>query len=158
MERVVNQGADAAYRRTQGGKTIATITWPVTVDAPVDWNLPEYFERQRGGFMDTRSIESKSAPSNLVEEISAAYPSFPQEWMDDRTRTLAAVFLLKNKHPDLLLMHLVDFWIPRSTTDAPFSREANAVLERTDELIGQVIAAMPKNGAIAIVPTMVLSA
>ncbi len=134
----------------KAGKTIATITWPVTVDAPVDWNLPEYFERRRGGFMDMRSIESKSKPSNLVAEISAAYPSFPQEWMDDRTRTLAAVFLLKNKHPDLLLMHLVDL-DSEEHDDAPFSREANAVLERTDELIGQVMAAMPKNGAIAIV-------
>ena len=27
------------------GLTIATITWPVTVNAPVDWNLPEFFVR-----------------------------------------------------------------------------------------------------------------
>src|ERR1700689_948866 len=38
------------------GKTAATITWPVTVNAPVDWNLPEYFHRRRGGSMDLESI------------------------------------------------------------------------------------------------------
>ena len=27
------------------------------VNAPVDWNLPEYFEKRRGGSMDLRSIE-----------------------------------------------------------------------------------------------------
>ena len=132
------------------GLKTATITWPVTVDAPVDWNLPEYFKRRRGGSMDLRSIESKEKPAGLVQEISDAYPSFAQEWMDDRTRTLAAIYLLKNKHPDLLLMHLVDL-DSEEHDDAPFSREANAVLERTDELIGSVLAALPAGSALAIV-------
>ena len=50
------------------GLTIATITWPVTVNAPVDWNLPEYFVRRRGGWMDTRSVESKSKGVDLVRK------------------------------------------------------------------------------------------
>jgi hypothetical protein len=132
------------------GLKSATITWPVTVDAPVDWNLPEYFKRRRGGSMDLRSIESKEKPAGLVQEISAAYPSFAQEWMDDRTRTLATIYLLQNKHPDLLLMHLVDL-DSEEHDDAPFSREANAVLERTDELIGAILAALPHGSALAVV-------
>src|SRR5271165_3755871 len=40
------------------GLKTAAITWPVTVGAPLDWNLPEYFLRRRGGSMDTRSVES----------------------------------------------------------------------------------------------------
>ena len=132
------------------GLKTATITWPVTVDAPVDWNLPEYFKRRRGGSMDLRSIESKETPSGLVREISAAHPSFAQEWMDDRTRTLAAIYLLQSKHPDLLLMHLVDL-DSEEHDDAPFSREANAILERTDELIGSVLAALPQGSALAVV-------
>src|SRR6266481_6144088 len=42
------------------GLTIATINWPVTVNAPVDWNVPEYFLKRRGGGADTRSVESKA--------------------------------------------------------------------------------------------------
>src|SRR5258708_5922364 len=90
------------------GKTAATITWPVTVNAPAHWNLPEYFHRRRGGSMDLATIGSKSKPPDLVERISKEYPSFPQEWMDDRTRTLAVLYLLKREHPDLLLVHMVD--------------------------------------------------
>ena len=137
----------AAHR---AGLKAAAITWPVTVDAPVDWNLPEYFQRRRGGSMDLRSIESKSKPAGLVEKIEAAYPSFAQEWMDDRTRTLAAIYLLRNDRPDLLLMHFVDL-DSEEHDDAPFSREAKAMLERTDELIGQVQAAMPEGSALAVV-------
>ena len=132
------------------GLKTAAITWPVTVDAPVDWNLPEYFKRRRGGSMDLRSIESKETPSGLVQEISAAHPSFAQEWMDDRTRTVAAIYLLQSKHPDLLLIHLVDL-DSEEHDDAPFSREANAILERTDELIGSILAALPQGSALALV-------
>ncbi len=132
------------------GLTSATITWPVTVNAPVNWNLPEYFQRRRGGSMDLRSIESKAKPADLGEKIAAAYPSFAQEWMDDRTRALAAVYLLKEHHPNLLLIHLVDL-DSEEHDNAPFSRESKAMLERTDELIGQIAAAMPKGYDIAIV-------
>src|SRR5271166_2227660 len=119
------------------GLSIATITWPVTVNAPVDWNLPEYFERRRGGSMDTRSVESNSKPADLVAKISAGYPSFAQEWMDDRTRSLAAIWLLKHEQPRLMLVHFVDL-DSEEHDDAPFTREAFAILERTDELIGEI--------------------
>jgi hypothetical protein len=132
------------------GLTIATITWPVTVNAPVDWNLPEYFERRRGGSMDTRSVESKSKPADLVARISADYPSFAQEWMDDRTRTLAALWLLRHEQPKLMLLHFVDL-DSEEHDDAPFSREAFAILERTDELIGEIVAALPAGSAVSIV-------
>lgn len=132
------------------GVTVATITWPVTVDAPVEWNLPEYFQKRRGGAMDLHSIESKSKPADLIAKISAAYPSFAQEWMDDRTRTIAAVWLLKNVRPGLMLLHLVDL-DSEEHDDGPFSREANAILERTDELIGEIRAAMPAGYSMAIV-------
>ena len=132
------------------GLTVATITWPVTVNAPVDWNLPEYFERRRGGSMDTRSVESKSKPADLVARISGDYPSFAQEWMDDRTRALAALWLLKHEQPKLMLLHFVDL-DSEEHDDAPFSREAFAILERTDELIGDIVAALPSGSAVSIV-------
>lgn len=132
------------------GLSIAAINWPVTVNAPVDWNLPEYFERRRGGAMDTRSVESKSKPADLVAKISADYPSFAQEWMDDRTRSIAAVWLLKHVQPKLMLLHFVDL-DSEEHDDAPFSREAFAILERTDELIGDILAALPAGYAVSIV-------
>src|SRR5579863_1573063 len=132
------------------GVTVATINWPVTVNAPVDWNLPELFEKRQGGSMDLRAIEAKAKPADLVAKISAEYPSFTQEWMDDRTRTLAAVWLLHHEKPQLLLIHLVDL-DSEAHENAPFSREANAILERIDELIGQIVAAAPTESAVAVV-------
>ena len=69
---------DAAHA---AGRKTAAVTWTVTVDAPVDFNLPEYFQKRRGGAMDLHSIESKSNPPDLVQRISAMFPSFAQEWM-----------------------------------------------------------------------------
>ncbi|MGC4051303.1 MAG: ectonucleotide pyrophosphatase/phosphodiesterase [Paludibaculum sp.] len=132
------------------GRTSATITWPVTVDAPVTWNLPEYFLRRRGGDMDVRSIESKSVPADLVNRISAMYPAFPREWMEDRNRTMAALYLLKAVQPDLILLHLVDL-DSEAHQSGPFTREANATLENIDEYIGQMLAALPKGYSFVLV-------
>jgi hypothetical protein len=78
------------------------------------------------------------------------FPSFRQEWMDDRTRTQAVVFLLKTEKPDLLLVHLVDL-DSEEHDNAPFSSEANAILEYTDELVGQMMDALPKGSLLALV-------
>ena len=138
---------DAAH---DAGLQSATITWPVTVDAPVAFDLPEYFKRRRGGAMDLATIESKSIPPDLAGKISAVFPSFPQEWMDDRTRTLAVTYLLQKQKPDLVLVHLVDL-DSEEHDNAPFSHAANAILEYTDELIGRMLQAKPDNMAVALV-------
>jgi hypothetical protein len=133
----------------EAGLKTAAITWPVTVGAAIDFNLPEYFQKRRGGAMDLQSIEKKATPG-LVEKIAKAFPSFAQEWMDDRTRTLATVYLLKYEKPDLILLHLVDL-DAESHENGPFTREANAVLEYTDELIGQMLQAAPPDTVVAVV-------
>jgi predicted AlkP superfamily pyrophosphatase or phosphodiesterase len=131
------------------GWTSASVTWPVTTNAPIDFNLPEFFLRRQGGSMDLQGIASKASP-NLVDEISRAYPSFPQQWVDDRTRTLAVLYLLRAKHPDLLLVHLVDL-DSEAHDQGPFGPNANAVMERTDELIGQMVNALPKDYDFALI-------
>jgi predicted AlkP superfamily pyrophosphatase or phosphodiesterase len=137
---------DAA--RAAGLKS-AAITWPVTVDAPVDYNLPEYFQKRNGGAMDLPSIESKGTPG-IVKEIVERFPSFAQFWMDDRTRALATIFFLERKKPDLTLLHFVDH-DAAAHEHGPFSREAKAAMEYTDELIGDMLKAAPKDLVIALV-------
>jgi predicted AlkP superfamily pyrophosphatase or phosphodiesterase len=132
------------------GLKIATVDWPVTVGAPVDWNVPEFFENRRGGAMDTKAVESRTKPADLFQRISTDYPSFAQEWMDDRTRTLAVVWILQHQRPDLLLVHLVDL-DSEEHDNAPYTRESRAIVELTDEYIGQIMKAMPRSSAIALV-------
>lgn len=138
---------DAAAK---AGKRSAVITWPVTVNAPVTFNLPEYFKKRRGGAMDTPSICGKAKPADLCEKIAARFPSFPQEWMDDRTRTLAVRYFLEAEKTDLILVHLVDLDSEAHET-GPFSVESKAMLEYTDELIGTMVASMPKGWRMALV-------
>jgi predicted AlkP superfamily pyrophosphatase or phosphodiesterase len=131
------------------GRTTAAITWPVTVNAPITWNLPENFAKRQGGSMDLESVAAKATPG-LVDEITARYRSFPQQWVDDRTRTLATLFLLSEKQPALLAVHLVDLDAEEHET-RPFSKASNAILEYTDELIGQMMGAMPRGSVFALV-------
>jgi predicted AlkP superfamily pyrophosphatase or phosphodiesterase len=131
-----------------GWKT-AAITWPVTVDAGIDLNLPAFFQPRSGGPMDLASIQSKATPG-LVARISAWFPSFPQSSMEDRTRVLAALYMLRFERPDLLLIHLTDH-DGEAHAKGPFTREANAVLEYTDELVGRILAVLPKTARVAIV-------
>jgi predicted AlkP superfamily pyrophosphatase or phosphodiesterase len=125
----------------QRGLTTAAVTWPVTTGASITYDLPEYFHRRNGGSMDLESIASKATPG-LVAAITKAYPSFPQQWMDDRTRTLATLYLVKGPKPDLVLVHLVDL-DSEEHDQGPFETNAKAILERTDELIGEMAAALP---------------
>ena len=130
------------------GWTTAAVTWPVTVGAPLTFNLPEYFQRRNGGAMDLDGVAAKATPG-LAEDIAGAYPSFPQQWVDDRTRTLAVLHLLR-KQTDLILVHLVDL-DSEEHDRGPFERNANAILELTDELIGQMLAALPLGYNVALV-------
>ena len=134
----------------KAGLTVAAITWPVTVGAPAEWNLPEFFSARRGGSMDIRSIESKSNPPDLVKKIAADCPSFAQQWMDDRTRTIAAVWILQHEKPGLMLLHLVDL-DSEEHDNAPFTRESYATLEHSDELIGMIVAALVPGTTVAVV-------
>lgn len=131
------------------GLTTAAITWPVTLDAKITYDLPEVWVRRNGGSMDYESIAAHASPG-LTAAITAMYPSFPQQWMDDRTRTQAALYLLKTRQPDLILLHLVDL-DSESHDQGPFGVNANAILERTDELIGDMLAALPADYDFALV-------
>jgi hypothetical protein len=134
--------------RERGLKS-AAIHWPVTVGAAIDYNLPEYFKRRRGGGMDFASMEEKSTPG-LVDEITAKHPSFPQEWVDDRVRALATMYVMEHKRPDLTLLHLIDH-DAEAHDNGPFTRHANAVIEYTDELLGRILAVTPPDTVVAIV-------
>ena len=87
------------------GLTTAAVNWPVTVNAELSWNLPEAYAKRNGDSSDLASVDRYGTPG-LVAEITRNRPSFGYRWLDDRTRTLATIYLLQNKHPDLMLLHL----------------------------------------------------
>lgn len=131
------------------GLKSAAITWPVTVDALIDYNLPEAFRRRNGGSMDYDRIAENSTPKDLPEKIRAKYPAFGAQWVDDRARALAAQYIVETHKPDLLLLHFVDL-DSEAHDRGPFTREANAILEYTDELIAGILRVTPRNYVVAL--------
>jgi len=131
------------------GRTVGAVNWPVTVDAKINWNLPEVYARRNGDSSDMDTVDKFGTPG-LVAEIGRAYPSFPQQWLDDRSRALATIYLLKQKHPDLLLLHFAEL-DSQQHEEGPFVPHDKAVIERTDELIGDILKALPKDYDLALV-------
>jgi predicted AlkP superfamily pyrophosphatase or phosphodiesterase len=139
--------ADAAH---EAGLRVGGVHWPVTVDSKsFDWDFPEHFKKRQGAGMDWAATAEKSTPG-LIEKMTAKYPSMAIEWIDDRIRALATIYLLKYEKPDLLLLHLIDHDSEAHET-GPFSVHAKAMVERTDELLGDIMAAKPANMAVALV-------
>jgi hypothetical protein len=132
----------------KAGMKTAAITWPVTVDAAITYNLPEAFAKRKGGWMDWATIRAKATPG-LPEKMIAFDNSIDQEWMDDRTRALATVYLLKREKPDLILLHFVDHDAV-AHDHGPFTKEARDELERTDRYIGEIVAAAPRGATICV--------
>ncbi|MEZ5398256.1 MAG: ectonucleotide pyrophosphatase/phosphodiesterase [Bryobacteraceae bacterium] len=138
---------DVAFK---AGLKTGAVQWPVTVGAKtLTWDFPEYFQRRKGAAMDWASAAEKATPG-LVEKMIARFPSMPQEWVDDRVRTLATIYLLKYEKPDLVLLHLIDHDGEAHYT-GPFSMHAKAILEYQDELLGQILSARPAEMAVALV-------
>ena len=131
------------------GLTTAGVNWPVTVQANLTWNLPEVYAKRNGDSSDLATVDRYGTPG-LVAEITRTYPSFAYRWLDDRTRTLATIYLLKKKQPDLLLLHLAEL-DSEAHEEGPFTPAANAVAERSDELIGDILKALPKDYDVALV-------
>ena len=131
------------------GRTVGAVNWPVTVDARINWNLPEVYARRNGDSSDMETVDKFGTPG-LVAEIGRAYPSFPQQWLDDRSRALATIYLLTRKHPDLMLLHFAEL-DSEQHEEGPFVPHAKAVVERTDELIGDILKILPKDYALALV-------
>jgi predicted AlkP superfamily pyrophosphatase or phosphodiesterase len=129
---------------------VGAVHWPVTVGSTaIDWDFPEHFKRRRGAGMDWAATAEKATPG-LIDKMIAKFPSMPQEYVDDRVRTLATIYMLRFEKPGLVLVHLVDHDSEAHET-GPFSLHAKAVLEYQDELIGQILAAKPREMAVALV-------
>lgn len=131
------------------GLTTAGVNWPVTVNADLTWNLPEAYAKRNGDSSDLASVDRYGTPG-LVAEITRSRPSFAYRWLDDRTRTLATIYLLQNKQPDLVLLHLAEL-DSEAHEEGPFTPSTDAVAERSDELIGDILKALPKGYDVALV-------
>jgi predicted AlkP superfamily pyrophosphatase or phosphodiesterase len=119
------------------GLITASVNWPVSVGAPVRYLIPEVW---RAGTADDRKLlRALSTPgllANLETELGP-YPGSNAELPSDRLRTKFATAIITRYKPNLITVHLLAL-DHTEHQHGPFSPEANAVLEASDEMVGQL--------------------
>jgi len=121
------------------GLQTASIFWPVSVGAPVDWNVPEIWPLDWEVDEFTDPLRRLSTPDGLVEELereatgrlSSLNFSFGQLNLDDKSSEMAA-YLLATYKPNLLTVHLigVDHFQHEEGRQGPMIPRALAALDR----------------------------
>ena len=120
----------------QAGRTTASVQWPVTVGAHVNWNIPEFWRASTPD--DAKLLRAASTPGLLAEaqaELGEYHGGIDTSIESDELRARFAQWILERKHPALLTLHLSALDHIQHET-RPFSPEAIAVLERLDTVIG----------------------
>jgi len=118
------QAADKAGLKT------AAVSWPVTVGAPIDYNIAEYAQSEQ---TDNPGV-SPYNPADILSQLGITKE--PKE-NADVLRTREAVAIINKFKPTLLLVHLADL-DHQEHLHSPFSPEANATLEVLDSQVRQI--------------------
>ncbi len=122
----------------KAGRATASIQWPVTVGAPITWDIPEFWRANTED--DAKLLRAVSTPGLLAEARSEIGPysgGTDASVEGDENRGRYAQWMLEKKRPGLLLLHLIA--LDHVEHEAgPFSPEAIAVLESLDAVIGKV--------------------
>ena len=142
---------DAAHA---AGLTTANVHWPVSVGAPVDWNLPQIW---RTGTPDDRKLLAALATPGLLpalEKDLGPYADGINEALDgDQNRARFAVKLLQLHRPQFMTVYFAALDDKEHAT-GPGTPAANQVLEGIDALVGELVAAAQRvhpDGVVAVV-------
>lgn len=137
------------------GLSTATMGWPVTAGADVNWDVPEIWDPAKGMVPDPFYIAKFMNPQFALELLSALGAPSPNA-DNDVLRTRATIYVLETHKPDLMLIHLVDL----DETEhhyGPKSTEAAATLGRIDGDIGEILAAIKEAGITADTDVFIVS-
>ncbi|WP_405609414.1 alkaline phosphatase family protein [Polaribacter sp. Asnod1-A03] len=132
------------------GKTSASFIWPVSVEAAIDYNIPEVWtlDRDYGRIEPMRDHET---PKGLLEEMETAVLGEMNEdtfngdnlTREDRTGEMAAYVLAKYK-PNLMTVHLIatDHFQHEQGRNG---KKVHTAIAAVDRAIGKIIEAAEKS-------------
>lgn len=123
----------------QAGLKTASVGWPVTVGAPIDYNIAEYVQSES----IAPPVGSLFNPPNIREQLQVNVPASGDE---DAVKTAEAVAILRKYKPGLLLVHLTNL-DHQEHLHGPFSPEADATLEKADGQVDAIERAALANDA-----------
>jgi len=121
--------------------TTAAVGWPVTVDAEIDYNVPEIYEP--GESPATWNWTAKHSTPGLLEKALGS------EMMKDRSvderLTSVSEYIIKNHRPNLLLVHLIEL-DGAHHRNGPRTKLALETAEREDGYIARIVEATRQAG------------
>lgn len=124
--------------------TTASVAWPVTTGARIDWDVPEIWNPKEPAAPDPLYVARFTKP--LVTLEVALTLGLPKAGVDDdANRTRIAVDLIVRHHPSLTLVHLEDLDAAEHKS-GPGSALSIAALERDDGDIGLMLGAVQQAG------------
>lgn len=98
----------------KAGKTTACVHWPVTVGAPIDYRIPEFWDYKNK--KDARAaIAAETAPASLWKEVQDSATGYLQaddlnaeenELVQDENHARMAAYLIRKYKPNFLAVHL----------------------------------------------------
>lgn len=125
----------------KAGGTTASVDWPVSVSAPIKYNIVQIW--RSGASDDRKLIRALSTPGLLTEAESKLGP-YPEGYdysiEADIVRANFNVYLLETKKPRFQTVYFAGL-DHEEHQHGPYSAEAFAGLEKIDEAVGKVRAA-----------------
>jgi predicted AlkP superfamily pyrophosphatase or phosphodiesterase len=143
--------------RAAGLKT-ASVGWPVTVGAGIDWLIPEYWrtmgERSNDNPTDQLLMASLAHPARLIDDLAPAAGDYMNgndtDVEGDAEKTLYSLEILRRFKPAFMTIHLSSL-DETEHMHGPFSPEANADLEALDGMVASLAQQAQANDPNAVV-------
>jgi predicted AlkP superfamily pyrophosphatase or phosphodiesterase len=124
--------------------TTASISWPVTAGAAIDWDLPEIWDPAKPPAPEPLYVAKFMNPVFALELFAALGMPQPNADSDD-LRTRVAIYVIEKHKPDLTLVHLADLDQAQHAF-GPGTPQAIGTLNGIDERIGKILGAVKQAG------------
>ncbi len=131
---------------SKAGLITASVSWPVSVGAPVRYLVPEFWRASKSP-EDLKLMRAVSTPGLMAEIEKQAGPyvnDLDDALPGDRQRTRYAAAILRDKKVQFITVHLAALDHLEHAT-GPFSPEALAALEELDGRVGELETAVRVN-------------
>ncbi len=125
----------------QAGLVTASVGWPVTVGADIDYNVPEIFDPKENPPTGKRTAQY-STPGLLEKALASGSGG---DNSTDGRRTAIGEFVINTYKPNLMLIHLVALDDVHHK-NGPRTPPAIETTERMDGYVGRIIEAARKAG------------
>jgi predicted AlkP superfamily pyrophosphatase or phosphodiesterase len=125
------------------GYTTAAVSWPVTVGADIDYNVPEHFRSRHPEALSL--LRALSTPRNLIDLYESSLPQGIPWPATDAERAGLTAYIIRTFKPGFTMLHIFDN-DSASHESGPDSPEALSALEASDGYVRMVLDAVASAG------------